>query len=249
LEIKDKKGSTPLFRAAELGNTEIVHLLLNHNANILSKNHNMESPFYIACLKGRTDTVKLILSKINTKLLNNFKDYHDGWTPTHAAVIGQHNEILKFLIQNTMLLDHPNRYGHTPLHIAVRKGLLEVATMLISAGVDLTKGEPLNTIIAQKNANAMSDLIRNAQKQQQKRTQIKNKLEKTNKKGEIRTYGKLRFKPPSASLASSEKPIDRITPSQQSLNLSLSSLSISQVKENKKQKQNRKDQRWVWKKK
>jgi len=150
LEIKDKKGSTPLFRAAELGHTEIVHLLMNRNANIFSKNHNMETPLFIACLKGRTETVKLFLSKISTELLSNSNDYHDGWTPTHAAVIGQHHEILKLLIQYKVLLDYPNRYGHTPLHIAVRKGFLESATILISANVDLTNGEPLDAIIAQK---------------------------------------------------------------------------------------------------
>jgi len=52
VDIKDKKGGTPLWRAAENGHADIVTLLLAYGADVRAKHHGLETALFTACLKG-----------------------------------------------------------------------------------------------------------------------------------------------------------------------------------------------------
>ena len=70
-------GSSPLFVASQDGQTDIVSLLLNANANPNSQRDDGTSPLYIAGQQGHTDIVSLLL-KANANP-NSQKD--DGSSP------------------------------------------------------------------------------------------------------------------------------------------------------------------------
>lgn len=67
-----QSGNTLLTTAALMGHTEIVTLLLEHGADVNSRNRDEGTALHIAAFFGRTETVKLLLEKgADTTLRNN----------------------------------------------------------------------------------------------------------------------------------------------------------------------------------
>jgi ankyrin repeat protein len=56
--MQNKYGQTPLHVASELGNMDLVQLLLDSGANVTVTNANGQTPLHLACAKGHTDVVK-----------------------------------------------------------------------------------------------------------------------------------------------------------------------------------------------
>jgi len=59
-----------------------------------------------------------------------------------AACVNGSLPILNLLIEYRILLDTANKYGQTPLHIAIRRGFTLAVQALLSSGVDTKKGYP-----------------------------------------------------------------------------------------------------------
>ena len=146
-------GSTALLRAAALGETEIVKLLLTAGANRGLTNKNNQLPLHMASHEGHLEIVSLLLESSSKAKKNKPKiDAVDGQenTALHLACAGGHIEVARFLLDRGATLGARNTYGSTPLHCACANGHEEVVRLLLERGakIDVTDadgGTPLFT--------------------------------------------------------------------------------------------------------
>jgi ankyrin repeat protein len=106
------RGSTPLIRAANMGDLELVKLLLEHGADATLYMADRQTPIH-AVLAGRTaekDAQELIAV------------LHDAGTDVNSVALVNHIEEVR---------------GGSALHFAVRKRYKEVIKQLASYGIDL----------------------------------------------------------------------------------------------------------------
>ncbi|CAG2243095.1 ANK [Mytilus edulis] len=108
---------SPLQIAASKGNTEIVQLLLCHNAetDYDTESNHIASPLYIASNQGFTDIVHLIINsksnfdeKVSTIQTHKLKGYIQSnlRSSLHAAVEKGHSDIVSILLDHKLNLDH-----------------------------------------------------------------------------------------------------------------------------------------------
>lgn len=142
-DLKDSKGCTPLSRAVFEGRSDVVRLLLSTgNVDLDRCNHGMESPCYLAALRGHVDCLELLLTMPRPSSLRDVS-FHDGYTPLHAAVIARSIECVRLLLGHGFNPSAQNKFLQTALHIAasleVRAGCtapVKAAEMLLAAGCD-----------------------------------------------------------------------------------------------------------------
>mmetsp|Transcript_19168 Transcript_19168/g.62628 ORF Transcript_19168/g.62628 Transcript_19168/m.62628 type:complete len:212 (-) Transcript_19168:436-1071(-) len=98
----------------------------------------MESPIYLCALRGHAGCGAALLRAGGRELFLR-AEYHDSWTPLHAAVISRKDEMLSVLLAHgfSSLIDAPNKFGQTPLHIAARLGSAAAAAQLLAAGASI----------------------------------------------------------------------------------------------------------------
>ncbi len=61
IDLKDQEGFTPLHRAAQLGITEAVELLVSHGANVNAKNKSNMTPLYYAVQSGNFECASFLI--------------------------------------------------------------------------------------------------------------------------------------------------------------------------------------------
>ncbi len=106
------RGSTPLIRAANLNDMEVVKLLLAHGADATVYQADRQTPIH-AVLAGRAnekDAIELI------------KVFHDAGTDVNVVALIVHIEEVR---------------GGSALHYAVRKRYKDVIRLLASYGIDM----------------------------------------------------------------------------------------------------------------
>ena len=106
------RGSTPLIRAANNGDLEVVKLLLEHGADATIYMADRQTPIH-AVLAGRAP---------EPRALELIKILHDAGTDVNVIALVHHMEEVR---------------GGTALHYAVRKRYKEVIKLLASYGIDL----------------------------------------------------------------------------------------------------------------
>ncbi|WP_264687682.1 ankyrin repeat domain-containing protein [Wolbachia endosymbiont (group B) of Erynnis tages] len=119
IDTNDKNGNTLLYSAAEIGDLNLVKLLLDNGANIEAKNGEYQAtPLHGAVENYRIDVVKLLLNR-GTNV--NAED-KDNWTPLHYGADTNSPDIVKVLVDAHANLGAKGNYGKTPLDIAKDKG-------------------------------------------------------------------------------------------------------------------------------
>ncbi len=119
IDTNDKNGNTLLYSAAEIGDLNLVKLLLDNGANIEAKNGEYQAtPLHGAVENYRIDVVKLLL---NRGANVNAED-KDNWTPLHYGADTNSPDIVKVLVDAHANLGAKGNYGKTPLDIAKDKG-------------------------------------------------------------------------------------------------------------------------------
>ena len=94
VDSASNRGWTPLHIAALYSHSDVVDLLLRHNANINAKeNNNGSTPLHHACQTGDLNTV-LTLMRYNPTLIFN----DSGYSPLHTAAAYNHVTIVETLI-------------------------------------------------------------------------------------------------------------------------------------------------------
>ncbi len=118
IDTNDKNGNTPLYSAAEIGDLNLVKLLLDNGANIEAKNGEYQAtPLHGAVENYRLDVVKLLL---NCGANVNAED-KGNWTPLHYAADTNSLDIVKVLVDAHANLGAKGNYGKIPLDIAKDK--------------------------------------------------------------------------------------------------------------------------------
>ena len=153
----------PLHSAAEGGNEVIIENLLSSGLDIDSRGNDGTTPLMVAAAKGEEKTVDLLLSKGADPFLKNFmgrnllhaaaeggnssimrsilsydidinsKDDESSATPLIIAVMHNHVEVVKYLLQkgaDISLTTESNKSN--ALHIASQYGSVEAIEMLLS---------------------------------------------------------------------------------------------------------------------
>jgi len=132
------RGEPALVRAAALGESRIVRALLLKGADVAALDVVGRSALSYAACEDRLETVRL--------LLDTGADANDSssWIPAlQGAVARDHERVVELLLRSGA---DPNRVfdnGMTPLGLAIKRGSLRSAEVLIKRGarVDLPDGE------------------------------------------------------------------------------------------------------------
>jgi len=137
-DIKDEKGCTPLHRSLFWGHTEMVSLLLHtKSCDLYATNHAMETPIYTAALRGHASCLELLLTEMklhgDLELESAAINYHDGYSPLHASVIGGSADCTRMLLHAGFSAASVNCFQQTPLHIAAQRGDAHAAKQLLKA--------------------------------------------------------------------------------------------------------------------
>jgi len=132
IDTRDYLGSTPLYHAVSGEYAALIRLFLVNDADIHALNAQELSPFKLSLSKNPQITPEFYTDK----LIN--KPDSSGDCVLHILVkSGQGQEALAQAIKHGANLDARNSKGDTPLMLALKKGDLNAAVVLIQAGSSL----------------------------------------------------------------------------------------------------------------
>jgi ankyrin repeat protein len=158
---KDQQGNTPLFVAANYGQSAIVKLLLDHKAKVdVVTPPNRYTPLMMAV--EYIDVVRLLIENgANVNLQSS-----SGET---ALMMACHetrdSEIVKLLLNHGAKVNVRASRGRTALWLASQKGKADMVSLLINAGADLESryedddSTPLIEAASQGRANVVKLLL------------------------------------------------------------------------------------------
>jgi len=143
VQIIERKKDKKLYQTCSNGKVEEVQKLLQNsqiNMNGQNQDDYLHTPFYVACVYGCTEIVKLLL---NDNRVDFNKADNTGWTPFHIACGNEHIEIVKLLLNdNRVDVNKAKEDGKTPFYIACLNERTEIVKLLLNdERVDLNKGD------------------------------------------------------------------------------------------------------------
>lgn len=133
LEAVNREGETPLFVAAQTGRTEVVHMLLNAQANVRVRNKLGKTVIDWAITKTTVDVVSRLLDA--GAIADG--DYGNRQSPLHRVALGGTPEVIKLLLKRKVDINARGAEGMTPLHWAACSKNTENLKVLLEAGSDV----------------------------------------------------------------------------------------------------------------
>ncbi|KAF3911404.1 Ankyrin-1 [Dactylellina cionopaga] len=130
---ESKNGFSPLHKAAERGNIDIIKDLLAHCADIEALTDAGSTPLLVAVKFGHKEVIELLISRGADMDCCN----HTGQTAAHIAADKGHKEILKLLYEKGSCIDEFNGSWRTPLYLAVKAGNESIVRYLLDQGCDV----------------------------------------------------------------------------------------------------------------
>ncbi|XP_013116012.2 ankyrin repeat and sterile alpha motif domain-containing protein 1B [Stomoxys calcitrans] len=136
VNVQDSGGYSALHHACLNGHTDIVRLLLSHEASPNLPDMRGSSPLHLAAWAGEEEIVKLLLTHpyrpANPDLQTIEKE-----TPLHCAAQHGHTGALSILLAHEADPNMRNTRGETPLDLACQYGRLQAVQILIRAHPEL----------------------------------------------------------------------------------------------------------------
>jgi len=126
-ELNDEK----LFKAAKIGDTETVKMLIEMGADVNVRDDSGLTPLYWASLRSFTDIAKILIEMGADVNVRN----KDGYTPLYWVSSEGHTEIAKMLIEKGADVNTKNEDNETPLQSALEKDHTEIAKMKFELSV------------------------------------------------------------------------------------------------------------------
>lgn len=123
---------SPLHQAILRRKTKIVHLLLDHGADVQKPDTSGRTPLHLAVERNDSAVVKELLRR----KADPTKRDRIGWTPLHHAAAKDRLEIAALLLDSGMDPNLLSGLGGTALHEAAAGGSVEMAELLLARGVD-----------------------------------------------------------------------------------------------------------------
>ncbi|MFD3166577.1 ankyrin repeat domain-containing protein [Herpetosiphon sp. NSE202] len=121
--VADQAGHTGLHLAAWNGNEAAVALFLARGADVAAQTNRNQTALQLALAYGHNSTAEILLNH--------------GATPDalSAAMLGRVDLLESLLKQNSEAGNTPNRYGRTPLRLAVEREHAAVVELLLAHGI------------------------------------------------------------------------------------------------------------------
>jgi ankyrin repeat protein len=129
---KDNRGSTPLHRAARVGNVAIVGFLLDASTSDTANSTSVQdddgmTPLHVASRYGHTTVMDLLFAKqvsVDAKSA-------DGLTPLHEGILSGKRVVIDRLLDADADQFRIDRNGNTPLFIASSLGYDDLVNFLL----------------------------------------------------------------------------------------------------------------------
>jgi ankyrin repeat protein len=131
---------TPLHLAAVDGHEAVVKLLLEKEADVESKDTNIQTPLSLAATRGHEPVVKLLLEK---EADVESKDT-DNRTPLSLAAGNGHKAVVKLLLEKEADVESKDTYNWTPLSLAAMHGREAVVKLLLEKEADVESKDTYN---------------------------------------------------------------------------------------------------------
>ncbi|XP_048090138.1 fibronectin type 3 and ankyrin repeat domains protein 1 isoform X3 [Alosa alosa] len=135
VDVPDRLGFTPLMMAAMRGFLSLVHMLVQHGADVSMTNGSGKNSLMLACFCGHLEVVRC-LRKCGVPWSTMDRA---GCTALHWATDGGHLPVLQHLLQDGCKVDVRDSVSYwTPLmRVSAVSGDAEMAALLIRAGADV----------------------------------------------------------------------------------------------------------------
>ena len=127
------KGKAAILAAPEGGYADIVSLLLDHDADVDTRDVDDSTSLHVSSHFGILSVGKCLLdhgADINAQDEN-------GLTPLFDAARQGHVEFAQMLVERGAVIDAQDRYGRTSLHLAAAEGNIQVVRLLLKHGADV----------------------------------------------------------------------------------------------------------------
>ena len=141
-EEKGIHNETLAHAAARLDLPELSRYLIENHAEVVeSKDDFGQSPWHMAAMFGSIGVIEEHYEaghEITSRADNSL------WSILHYAALKGHTEFIKYILDNEILpVDHKDRYGRTPLFLAIQYEMRESAYLLLEYGADETEKSKL----------------------------------------------------------------------------------------------------------
>ncbi|KAF7886614.1 uncharacterized protein EAF01_011292 [Botrytis porri] len=124
---------TALAVASHCGNSESVDLLLQFNADLTTRDVNLDTPLHLAASRDHYSTLQLLLNEdIDIESRNK-----DGWSPLWAAAQNGHVRSVELLAKKGAKINSRSKDQCTALHAAAKKGDKQMVEILLRNGADM----------------------------------------------------------------------------------------------------------------
>ncbi|KAA3679591.1 uncharacterized protein DEA37_0007144 [Paragonimus westermani] len=137
IDTEDMLLQTALHKAAELNNVEVVQSLLKRGADMENQDYNAYTPLLLAACKGHVQVVRILIDAG----ADMFAQELNSKGIVYLCAEENQTEVLELIVnqpQANQLVEMPNINNNFPLHVAAKKGHMEVIKMLIKHGANVT---------------------------------------------------------------------------------------------------------------
>ena len=147
--VRNEKGQTALHRASQRGLSDIVQLILDHDADVHALDGDGSSPLHLAIFEGSPESSRggiyelilkaslepmqlLLKHGVNINLQN-----HVGQTALHKASQRGHLDTVRLLLDHGADSNLQDNHGSTPLHLATCHGDQQVVQLILDHDTDV----------------------------------------------------------------------------------------------------------------
>jgi len=131
--VQKQDNHTALHEAVCQHYEAAVRLLIENGSSLSAVNKEMQTPLYLACQRGLTDTVSYMVQCKDCPLSSEFPSA----LPIHAAAIHGRSECVTVLAKHGCDLNQLNEKGMTPVMAALDEDSFSSVRALLQAGCDL----------------------------------------------------------------------------------------------------------------
>ena len=143
LEARDKKGETPLLRAAASGSQEMIQHLVDRGADLAAVNDKGQTPLLVSLANHKSNLLlkrgidMSVADKYGNTALHfvvyNPRPYFDSFPEPPTFSIDD----VRFLLEGGANVHCQDMQGNTPLHVASAEDRDDIAELLINHGSDV----------------------------------------------------------------------------------------------------------------
>ena len=135
-DTKIESGSRLLHLAAHNNHVELIRELIQMGANPNIESDDKSTPLFIACREGQAEAAKALIQG-GADL--DFERPVDHGTLLHAAADCGSEQVAAVLLDHGASVFKINNCGHSPLHVAAKRGFVKLVDLLIKYKADVTQ--------------------------------------------------------------------------------------------------------------